>query len=157
MDVKRCLRGSVVKVRIRTLQSITTGLHRTGWKHPHHRPIFHSGKESGTGSLITTTSLSIWGTNLPHDACVEVPCLVSNRGIQPTVIGDLPQICAAMNRTNINVQLMTIEAAVTKKKDAIYQAAMMDPHTASELSIDEIVALCDDLIEAHRGWLPEYN
>ena len=74
-----------------------------------------------------------------------------------TVIGDLPQICAAMNRTNINVQLMTIEAAVTKKKDAIYQAAMMDPHTSSELSIDDIVALCDDLIEAHKGWLPEYK
>ena len=96
-------------------------------------------------------------TNLPKDACVEVPCLVSNRGIQPTVIGDLPQICAAMNRTNINVQLMTIEAAVTKKKEAIYQAAMMDPHTAAELSIDDIVSLCDDLIEAHRGWLPEYK
>jgi alpha-galactosidase len=62
-----------------------------------------------------------------------------------------------MNMTNINVQLLTIEAAVTKKKDAIYQAAMMDPHTASELSIDDIVSLCDDLIEAHKGWLPEYH
>ena len=62
-----------------------------------------------------------------------------------------------MNRTNINVQLMTIEAAVTKKKDAIYQAAMMDPHTAAELSIDDIVSLCDDRIEAHKGWLPEYH
>ena len=116
-------------------------------------------------SVVTNTPYMIGGnvlntgliTNLPQDACVEVPCLVSNRGIQPTVIGDLPQICAAMNRTNINVQLMTIEAAVTKKKDAIYQAAMMDPHTAAELSIDDIVSLCDDLIEAHRGWLPEYK
>ncbi len=116
-------------------------------------------------SVVTDTPYMIGGnvlnrgliTNLPHDACVEVPCLVSNRGIQPTVIGDLPQICAAMNRTNINVQLLTIEAAVTKKKEAIYQAAMMDPHTAAELSIDDIVALCDDLIEAHRGWLPEYK
>ncbi len=96
-------------------------------------------------------------TNLPHDACVEVPCLVSKLGIQPTVVGDLPQALAAMNRTNINVQLLTIEASVTKKKDAIYQAAMLDPHTAAELSIDDIVALCDDLIEAHRGWLPEYH
>ena len=116
-------------------------------------------------SVVTNTPYMIGGnvlnrgliTNLPHDACVEVPCLVSNRGIQPTVIGDIPQICAAMNRTNINVQLMTIEAAVTKKKEAIYQAAMMDPHTASELSIDDIVSLCDDLIEAHKGWLPEYH
>ena len=116
-------------------------------------------------SVVTNTPYMIGGnvlnrgliTNLPHDACVEVPCLVSNRGIQPTVIGDIPQICAAMNRTNINVQLMTIEAAVTKKKEAIYQAAMMDPHTAAELSIDDIVSLCDDLIEAHKGWLPEYH
>jgi len=96
-------------------------------------------------------------TNLPHNACVEVPCLVNKAGIQPTVIGDLPEICAAMNRTNINVQLMTIEAAVTKKKDAIYQAAMMDPHTASELSIDQIIAMCDDLIETHGDWLPKYH
>jgi alpha-galactosidase len=62
-----------------------------------------------------------------------------------------------MNMTNINVQLLTIEAAVTKKKDAIYQAAMLEPHTSSELSIDDIVSLCDDLIEAHGDWLPKYN
>ena len=62
-----------------------------------------------------------------------------------------------MNRTNINVQLLAIKAAVTKKKDYIYQAAMMDPHTAAELSIDDIRAMCDDLIVAHKGWLPEYN
>lgn len=96
-------------------------------------------------------------TNLVKDACVEVPCLVNKLGVQPTFVGDLPLQCAAMNMTNINVQLLTIEAAVTKKKDAIYQAAMLDPHTASELSIDDIVSLCDDLIEAHKGWLPEYH
>ncbi len=96
-------------------------------------------------------------TNLPHNACVEVPCLVDKLGIQPTVVGDLPEICAAMNRTNINVQLLTIEAAVTRKKEAVYQAAMLDPHTSSELSIDDIVAMCDDLFEAHRDWLPEYR
>ena len=96
-------------------------------------------------------------TNLPKDACVEVPCLVNRLGIQPTVIGDLPVQLAAMNVTNINPQLLTIEAAKTKKKEYIYQAAMLDPHTAAELSIDDIVAMCDDLIEAHKGWLPEYN
>ena len=96
-------------------------------------------------------------TNLPHNACVEVPCLVDREGVQPTVIGDLPEICAAMNRTNINAQLLTIEAAVTKSRDAIYRAAMLEPHTAAELTIDEIISLCDDLIEAHRGWLPEYH
>ena len=116
-------------------------------------------------AVVTNTPYTIGGnvinngliTNLPKDACVEVPCLVDNRGIHPTYVGDLPQICAAMNRTNINVQLMTIEAAVTRKKEAIYQAAMMDPHTAAELSIDDIVALCDDLIEAHGSWLPKFN
>ena len=95
--------------------------------------------------------------NLPDEACVEVSCMVDRTGIHPTYAGPLPLQLAAMNMTNINVQLLTIEAAVTKKKEAIYQAAMMDPHTASELSIDDIVRLCDDLIEAHKGWLPEYH
>ncbi len=94
-------------------------------------------------------------TNLPSTACVEVACIADASGVTPTFVGDLPEVCAAMNRTNINVQLLTIQAAVTLKKDYIYQAAMMDPHCQSELSIDDIVALCDDLIEAHKGWLPE--
>jgi alpha-galactosidase len=96
-------------------------------------------------------------TNLPSDACVEVSCLVNKMGIQPTHVGKLPVQLAAMNMTNINPQLLTIEAAVTKKKEYIYQAAMLDPHTGSELSIDDIISLCDDLIEAHKGWLPEYK
>jgi len=96
-------------------------------------------------------------TNLPSNACVEVPCMVDKSGVQPTFVGALPEQCAAMNRTNINVQLLTIEAAITRKKDYIYQAAMMDPHTAAELSIDDIVSMCDDLIAAHEGWLPEYK
>ena len=96
-------------------------------------------------------------TNLPRNACVEVPCLVDASGVTPCFIGDLPEQCAALNRTNINVQLLTIEAAMTKKKETIYQAAMMDPHLQSELSIDDIVSLCDDLIVAHEGWLPEYH
>ncbi len=96
-------------------------------------------------------------TNLPREACVEVPCLVNKQGIHPTFVGDLPVQLAAMNQTNINPQLLTIEAAVTRKKEHIYQAAMLDPHTSAELSIDDIVAMCDDLIEAHKGWLPEYH
>ena len=96
-------------------------------------------------------------TNLPRNAVVEVPCMVDKSGVNPTYIGYLPEQCAAMNRTNINVQLLSIEAAITKKKDYIYQAAFMDPHLQSELSIDHIVSLCDDLIVAHEGWLPEYH
>lgn len=116
-------------------------------------------------SIVTDVPYKIGGnvlnngliTNLPKEACVEVPCLVNRFGIQPTVVGDLPVQCAAMNMTNINAQLLTIEAAVTRKKDAIYQAAMLEPHTSSELSIDDIVKLCDELIEAHGDYLPKYN
>ena len=116
-------------------------------------------------SIVTDNPFKIGGnvlntgliTNLPTDACVEVPCLVNKLGIQPTVVGKLPVQLAAMNMTNINPQLLTIEAAVTKKKDAIYQAALLDPHTSSELSIDDIVKMCDDLLEAEKDWLPTYN
>lgn len=96
-------------------------------------------------------------TNLPREACVEVPCLVDRNGVTPTYVGDLPPQLAALNRTNINTQLLTIEAAITKKRDHIYHAAMLDPHTSAELSMDDIVSLCDDLIEAHGKWLPNYN
>ncbi|QWU13685.1 alpha-galactosidase [Paenibacillus sophorae] len=96
-------------------------------------------------------------TNLPREACVEVPCLVDRSGIQPTYIGNLPPQLAALNRTNINTQLLTIEAAITRKKEHIYHAAMLDPHTAAELSMDDIVSMCDDLIAAHGDWLPDYN
>ncbi len=98
-------------------------------------------------------------TNLPHNACVEVPCLVDAMGIHPTVIGDLPEQLAAMNRTNINPQLLTIQAARTRKREDIYMAAMLDPHTSAELSIDDIVSMCDDLIEAHQavGFMTEYE
>jgi alpha-galactosidase len=96
-------------------------------------------------------------TNLPREACVEVPCLVDSSGVQPCYVGDLPPQLAALNRTNINVHLLTIEAFVTRKKEHIYQAALLDPHTSAELTIDEIVNLCDDLILAHGDMLPEFN
>jgi alpha-galactosidase len=96
-------------------------------------------------------------TNLPREACVEVACIADSSGVTPTYVGDLPPQCAALNRTNINTQLMTLEAAITRKKDAIYQAALLDPHTAAELSIDDIVSMCDDLIERHGSWLPAYH
>ena len=96
-------------------------------------------------------------SNLPEEACVEVPCLVNGSGIHPCAVGALPVQCAAMNMTNINVQLLTIEAAVTKKKDHIYQAAMLDPHTGSELDIDTIKKMVDDLIQAHGSYLPKYQ
>ena len=117
-------------------------------------------------SIVTDTPYQIGGnvlntghliTNLPEDACVEVPCLVNGHGVHPCHVGALPVQCAAMNMTNINVQLLTIEAARTRKKEHIYQAAMLDPHTGSELDIDTIVKLVDDLIEAHGDYLPTYH
>jgi len=105
------------------------------------------------GNVINTGLIP----NLPPNACVEVPCLVDRNGIEGCFVGNLPEQCAALNRTNINVHLLTIEAAFTLKKDYIYQAALMDPHTAAELSMDDIVSLCDDLIKAHGNYLPKYK
>ena len=96
-------------------------------------------------------------TNLPEDCCVEVPCLVDKNGVQPTYVGKLPTQLAALNRTNINVQELTVEAAMTLEKDKIYQAALMDPHANSELSISEIKAMVDELIAAHGDYLPAYK
>ena len=89
-------------------------------------------------------------TNLPSEATVEVPCLVDASGIHPTVVGELPTQLAAMNSSNIYPQLLAVEAAVTGDRNKVYQAAMMDPHTAAELSIDDIIAMCDELLEAHE-------
>ena len=108
-------------------------------------------------AMVTNTPYKIGGNvlntglidNLPADACVEVPCLVDGAGIHPTHVGRLPVQLAAMNMLNINCQLLTIEAAVTGRKEHVYQAAMLDPHTGAELSPDDIISMCDDLIEAH--------
>ena len=116
-------------------------------------------------AVVTNTPIKIGGNvlntglidNLASDACVEVPCLVDALGIHPCHIGRLPVQLAAMNMTNINTQLMTIEAARTRKKENIYQAAMLDPHTAAELSIDDIVKMCDELIEAHGEYMSAYK
>lgn len=95
--------------------------------------------------------------NLPEGCCVEVPCLVDKNGLQPTKVGALPPHLAALMQTNINVQALTVEAALTGRREHIYHAAMLDPHTAAELSLDQIWSLVDDLIAAHEGWLPQYQ
>ena len=97
------------------------------------------------GNILNNGCIS----NLPPEACVEVPCLVDRNGVTPTYVGDLPLQLAAMNCSNIYPQLLTIEAARTGKIEYLYQAAMMDPHTGAQLSPDEIVAMCNDLVEAH--------
>ena len=95
--------------------------------------------------------------NLPDGACVEVPCLVDSNGITPTRTGALPPHLAAMMQTNINVQALTVEALVTGKREHIYHAAMLDPHVAAELSLDQIWQMVDELIEAHGNWLPKFH
>ena len=112
------------------------------------KPYQIGGNVLNTGGLIS---------NLPQEACVEVPCLVNGQGIHPCRVGALPVQCAAMNMTNINVQLLTIEAAHTLKREHIYQAAMLDPHTGSELDIDTIKKMVDELIDAHGDYLPKYH
>lgn len=117
-------------------------------------------------SIVTNTPYKIGGnvlntnrliTNFPEEACVEVPCLIDGAGVHPTSIGTLPTACAALNMTNINCQLMTIEAARSHKKNDVYLAAMLDPHTSGELDIDSIVKMCDELIDAHGDYLPKFN
>ncbi len=132
-------------------------------------PITHQrSHEYGSGiihSIETGTPRVIYGNlpnhglidNLPAGCCVEVPVLVDRNGLQPTKIGALPPQLAAVMRTNINVQELVVEAALTGKREHIYHAAMLDPHTAAELSLDQICALVDDLIEAHGEHLPAYH
>ena len=93
--------------------------------------------------------------NLPAKACVEVMCVADRNGITPTYHGDLPEPCAALNRTNINPQILTVEAVLTGRKEHVYQAALLDPHTSAELSIDDTIALCNDLFEAHGKMIPK--
>jgi alpha-galactosidase len=134
---------------------------------PQEQKVRHSGEY---GSLIihgleTGEPQVVYGNvpnnglidNLPEGCCVEVPCLVDKNGIQPTKIGALPPQLAALMQTNINVQALTVEAALTQKREHIYHAAMLDPHTAAELDLDQIWNLVDDLLDAHEGWLPEYH
>ena len=93
---------------------------------------------------------------LPHGAAVEVPCLVDANGVQPTVVTDIPPQLIALMRTNLNVQELTVQALLNQDRSHIYHAAMLDPHTAAELDLDQIHALIDDLIQTHGKWLPNW-
>lgn len=145
-----------------------------GWE-KHKNEILADGKVTHTRSheyasyimeaIVTNKPYKIGGNvinnglipNLPADACVEVPCLVDGDGINPCYMGELPLQLAAMNASNIYAQLLAIEAAATGKKQYIYNAAMMDPLTGGELNIKDIYAMVDELLEAHKDWLPEYK
>jgi alpha-galactosidase len=94
--------------------------------------------------------------NLPEGCCVEVPCLVDGNGLQPTAVGHLPPQCAALNRTNINVQQLAVEAVLTEEVEHIYHAAMLDPLTAAQLTLSQIRAMVDEMRVAESAWLPPF-
>ena len=139
---------------------------RTRLENPEARVRVVQSMEYGSGiihSMETGQSRVVYGnvpnrgiiSNLPDDCCVEVPCVVDASGITPTHIGVLPPHLAALMQTNINVQSLTVEAALTGKREHVYHAAMFDPHTAAELDLDQIWELVDELLTAHRGMIPE--
>ena len=96
-------------------------------------------------------------TNLPEGCCAEVPCLVDANGIQPTYVGSLPPQLAAINRTNINVQELTVEAALTGKKDAVYHAVMLDPLTAAVCTLPQIHNMVTEMLLAQQVWLSQFH
>jgi len=139
-------------------ESLEGGESITHTKSPEYGSGIIYSQETGTPSVIYgNVPNNGLIDNLPQGCCVEVPCVVDKNGVQPVKIGALPPQLAALMQTNINVQALTVEAALTGKREHIYHAAMLDPHTAAELDLDQIWALVDDLIEAHGDWLPAYH
>jgi alpha-galactosidase len=95
--------------------------------------------------------------NLPRGCCVEVPCLVDGNGIQPTVINSYPTKLAALNRTNINVQELIVEAALSGNLEAVHHAVMLDPLTAAVCTLSQIRSMVDEMMEAQAQWLPQFR
>ena len=126
------------------IHSMVTGQPRVVYGNVMNSPSALQG--GGSGKLIS---------NLPDECSVEVPCLVDKQGIQPTRIGKLPPQLAALMQTNVNVQALTVEALVTGNREHIYHAAMLDPHTAAELDLDQIWALTDELLSQHGAFIPQ--
>lgn len=148
------LRASELRKRIEEYTASGQKIRRS---HEYGSYIIHSMETGEPGVIYGNVPNHGLIDNLPHGCCVEVPVLVDKNGLQPTKIGQLPPHLAALMQTNINVQSLVVEAALTGKREHIYHAAMLDPHTAAELSLDQIWNLVDDLIEAHGEWLPQYR
>jgi len=114
-------------------------------------------------SMVTGVPRTVYGnvrnsgliTNLPQDACVEVPCLVDRAGLQPTHVGDLPAQCAALDRTFLNVVELTVRAALEGRRDHVLQAVLLDPNAAATLSVSQIEAMVDEMLAAQRDMMPE--
>ncbi|MBO0809533.1 MAG: alpha-glucosidase/alpha-galactosidase, partial [Actinobacteria bacterium] len=93
-------------------------------------------------------------SSLPPECCVEVPCAVGAGGPKPVPVGALPPQLAALNRTYLNVAELTVRAALEGSRDHVYQAALLDPNAAATLTTTQVVAVCDELLAAHRQFLP---
>ena len=149
--------ANVVPAVIEAVVRQATEFDKVQRSHEYGSGIIHS-METGTPRVIYGNVMNHGLIdNLPQGCCVEVPCVADKNGIQPTHIGALPPHLAALMQTNINVQALTVEAALTGRREHIYHAAMLDPHTAAELDLDQIWRLVDDLIAAHGDWLPAYH
>ena len=107
-------------------------------------PYEIAGNVLNTGRLIP---------NLPDNACVEVPCMVNGSGVLPIYFGALPEQCAALNRTNVNMQIMAVEAALSGRREHVYHSALLDPHTSAELTTDEIIKMCDEMLDFNRQYI----
>ena len=112
-----------------------------------HQPVKIYGNVSNKHNLIP---------NLPNDCCVEVPCIIDGKGIHPQVVDPLPLHLVSLIQTNINVQKLTVEAIMKRKKENVYHAAMLDPHTGAELDLDQIKSLVNELIREHGEWMPSW-
>jgi len=141
-ELKRQIEGKQ-EVKIRT--SVEYGSH-----------IIHSmvtGIPARINGNVNNTGLI---TNLPDNCCVEVPCLVDKNGLNPCYVGELPPQLAALNRTNINVQSLMVEAALNKDREAAKQAVKLDPLTAALLTLDEVDKMVNEMFEVEKKWLPEF-
>jgi alpha-galactosidase len=157
-ELRRRLEGIIVMPRaIEWVVGSFKGMEKINRSHEYGSGIIHSIETGAPRLIYGNVSNDGLIDNLPQNCFVEVPCLVDKNGVQPTRIGALPPHLAALMQTNINVQALTVEAALTGNRKHIYHAAMLDPHTAAELDLEQIWNLVDDLIEAHGDWLPAYQ
>ena len=153
----RLAHAGATPYEIEMIDKMLDGLENPVLSHEYGAYIIHS-METGQPRIVYGNVMNEGLIdNLPRESCVEVPCLVDQNGLKPIWVGRLPLHLASLIQTNINVQALTVEAALTQKRERIYHAAMLDPHTAAELDLDQIWALVDAMIESHGDWLPKFE
>jgi len=153
----RLAQAGATPYEIEMIDKMMDGLENPVLSHEYGAYIIHS-METGQPRIVYGNVMNEGLIdNLPRESCVEVPCLVDQNGLKPIWVGRVPLHLASLIQTNINVQALTVEAALTQKRERIYHAAMLDPHTAAELDLEQIWALVDAMIESHGDWLPKFD